>query len=218
MSDAPRQEEQMRRHIVMTTFGSLLIALTLAGVALGGPPFRAKPFEFDPTNSGIVEAAWISHEGLADTGNANHALFLAKDGPTPTVASSGAVINGVTGLTLSELGYDVRNDGHCGAGAPRFNVTMSNDPPNTTHFIGCTTGTTTGPMTDPQGNLWSRKRWTAADLANPVKTFPPITVASGTVVSIAIVFDEGTDQGVGFTHLDNIDVNGVLIGKPGNAF
>jgi hypothetical protein len=40
---------------------------------------------------------------------------------------------------------------------------------------------------------------------------------SGTVVGISIVFDEGTDVGAGFTHLDNIDVNGVLIGKPGNA-
>ena len=190
-----------------------LVILALAVAALAGPPFRAKPFEFDPGNTGIAEAAWIPHEGLPDAGNANHALFLAKDGPTATVASSGAILQGVAGITLNELGYDVRNDGHCGAGAPRFNVTMSDG----LHFIGCVAKPGSGALMDPQGNAWTRKRWTALDLANPLFTAPPITGLSGTVVSISILFDEGTDQGQGFTHLDNIDVNGVLIGKPGNA-
>jgi hypothetical protein len=199
------------------TFVSLavLVVLALAVAALAGPPFRAKPFEYDPTNTGIVEAVWIPHEGLPDSGNSNHALFLAKDGLTATNASAGAILQGVAGITLTELGYDVRDDGHCGAGAPRFNVTMSSDG---LHFIGCAAGPVTGSFTDPQGNTWTRKRWNAAALANPGITFPPITALSGTVVSIAIVFDEGTDQGEGFTHLDNIDVNTVLIGKPGNAF
>jgi len=193
-----------------------LVGLTVSGIALAGPPFRAKPFEFDPNSTGIVEAAWVAHEGLPDAGNSNHALLLAKDGLTATVASSGAIIQGVSGITLSELGYDVRTDGHCGAGAPRFNVTMSNDG---LHFIGCAAGPVSGaPQTDPQGNLWIRKRWNSLALANPVLTFPPITPLSGTVVSISILFDEGTDQGVGFTHLDNIDINTVLIGKPGNAW
>lgn len=195
-----------------------LVVLVLAAVVLAGPPFRAKPFEFDPTNSGIVEAAWIPHEGLPDNnGNSNHALFLSKDGLTATNASSGAILQGVAGITLTELGFDVRNDGHCGAGAPRFNVTMSNDG---LHFVGCIYGAVTGTFTDPQGNIWTRRRWTAPALASmtAVVAFPPITPASGTVVSISIVFDEGSDQGQGFTHLDNIDVNGVLIGKPGNAF
>jgi hypothetical protein len=31
------------------------------------------------------------------------------------------------------------------------------------------------------------------------------------------VFDEGTDMGVGFIYLDNININGVLIQKPGTA-
>jgi hypothetical protein len=195
---------------------ALLVTVTLAGIALAaGSHFRAKPFEFDPLNTQIVEAAWIPQEGLPDAGNSNHALFLAKDGLTAINASSGAIIQGVSGITLTELGYDVRTDGHCGAGAPRFNVTMSNDG---IHFIGCAVGPVFGPpLTDPQGNTWIRKRWDAAALANPVITYPPITALSGTVVRISIVFDEGTDQGEGFTHLDNIDINTVLIGKPGNG-
>jgi hypothetical protein len=35
------------------------------------------------------------------------------------------------------------------------------------------------------------------------------------VASLILVFDEGTDQGVGFVNLDNIDVNGTMRGKPG---
>ena len=191
---------------------AVLVGVTLAGVALAGPPFRAKPFEFDPDATGIVEAAWVPHEGLPDAGNANHALLLVKDGPTTTNASSGAVIQGVAGITLMELGFDVRSDGHCGAGAPRFNVTMSNDG---LHFVGCAAGPVAGVLTDPQGNLWIRKRWDPVALL--LTANPPITLLSGTVVRISILFDEGTDQGQGFTHLDNIDINGVLIGKPGNA-
>jgi hypothetical protein len=37
------------------------------------------------------------------------------------------------------------------------------------------------------------------------------------VVRISIVFDEGTDVGPGYAYLDDININGTLIGKPGNA-
>jgi len=192
-----------------------LVGLALVGAALAGPPFRAKPFEFDPDGTGIVDAAWLAHEGLPDAGNSNHALFLAKDGLTATNASSGAIIQGVAGIMLTELGFDVRTDGHCGAGAPRFNVRLASDPPmSPPHFLGCAAGPVSGPpLIDPQGNTWIRKRWDMLALL-ALGTIPP----GSTVVSISIVFDEGTDAGPGFTHLDNIDINGVLIGKPGNAF
>jgi hypothetical protein len=75
----------------------------------------------------------------------------------------------------------------------------------------------TDTLTDSRGQTWSRKRWTAAELAAAT---PPIVAASGTVVSITIILDEGTDAGPDFTgqsFLDNFDVNGALMGKPGNA-
>jgi hypothetical protein len=37
---------------------------------------------------------------------------------------------------------------------------------------------------------------------------------------VEIVFDEGTDAGpdfTGFVFIDNIDINGTLVGKPGAA-
>jgi hypothetical protein len=34
----------------------------------------------------------------------------------------------------------------------------------------------------------------------------------GAVTSIDLVFDEGTDQGTGYTLLDNIEINGTVVG------
>ena len=44
----------------------------------------------------------------------------------------------------------------------------------------------------------------------------PISWSVGKVKSIAIIYDEGIDTGPdfkGWTYLDNIDINGVLIGQ-----
>jgi hypothetical protein len=48
-----------------------------------------------------------------------------------------------------------------------------------------------------------------------VPGFPPV-LPTQTVQSITIIFDEGTDQGnsSGMAVIDNIDINGVLIGSP----
>ncbi len=99
------------------------------------------PFEFDPGNTDTVEATWAPGQGLPDQhGSKNEALLLTKLTTTPTNAASGANITNVKGITLTELGFDVRSDGHCGAGAPRFNVVTSD---GTTHFAGCAAGITT---------------------------------------------------------------------------
>ena len=206
----------------------MIAALAPAVVSAGqAGRVKAKPFEFvgiagacgpgSPAGEDTVIAEWMTHEGLPDAGRSDHALFLQKLGVTSNCASAGAVINPVAGITLSQLGYDVRDDGHCGAGAPRFNVVMSNDG---LHFVGCAAGPSTGTLTDSRGATWTRKRWTATDLANGALASPPITAASGTVIRISIVFDEGADTGPDFTgqtFLDNIDINGTLIRKPGLA-
>ncbi|MGH2530989.1 MAG: hypothetical protein ACRDJW_01670 [Thermomicrobiales bacterium] len=173
----------------------ILAALTIAsgGTALAGG-YKAKPFSFDPDGVGCGTGAWVAQVGLPDAGRSNHGLVLTKDCPTSTVASGGAVLEGFEGETLTSLGFDYRNDGHCGAGAPRFNVTTSSG----TLFFGCAAGAATD-----LGN-----GWTHVDMAVP---------AGVTIERIIIVFDEGTDQGAGFVVLDNIEVNGVVIGKPGNA-
>ncbi len=146
---------------------------------------------------------------MPDAGGSDHALYLAKMGPTATNAAAGASIDGVKGINLTEIGWDVRTDGHCGAGAPRCNVVTMD---GVTHFIGCNSPApiTVTVVTDSQGRTWERRRY------SPASAFPPIA-PTDKVKSIDIVFDEGTDQGQGFVYVDNIDVNGTIMGKPGAA-
>ena len=197
----------------------LVATLALAGSAAGVPPagvalkkMKVKPFVFDPDGTGIVSSKWVGHQGLADAGRSDHALELKKLGSTATNASSGGVVHGVKNLMLTELGFDYEVGGHCGAGGPRFNVTLSTGQ---TFFFGCSHGDVVGTMTDRNGDLWNRVRFSSADAfpADGVSVWPGLGMAQ--VQSLVIVFDEGTDQGVGFVRLDNIDVNGKMRGKPG---
>lgn len=182
-------------------------SLFLAGPALAGDPLQVKPWVYDPDNTGTVSSAWVTKIGLPDAGKSNHALLLTKNTATATFAASGATVT-FSG-TLTELGFDVRNDSHCGAGAPRFNVYTTS---GVYYFYGCEYGTHT-----PVNADWTRVRFAAAD-GIPSDGVSLITDWDEVeVTGIDIVFDEGTDVGVGYAVLDNIDVNGVLIGKPGAA-
>ena len=177
------------------TLGMLLGVTTMLFAAAF---IKALPGVYDPDHTGIISSAWVAGIGLPDAGQSNHGLYLAKEGPTSTNASAFVVIDGVEGIKLTELGYDVKDGSHCSGGAPRFNVSATDG----FHFVGaCTNGTVTG--TPAPG--WTRFRFSDA------QAFPPID-PNATINSIAIVFDEQ-----GSAVIDNIDVNGTLIGKPGNA-
>lgn len=146
-------------------------------------------------------------------------LLLAKTGPSANFAAAGAELNNVTGTVLTELGWDLRKTGgsaspmgsHCGAGSPRWDIQT------TTHsyFLGCNSPPAT---TQLQGDGWLRMRWGGAAplLAYCVDcTGFPLGPVTGTVVRLQIVFDEGQDVGPDFfgaAFLDNIDVNGTLVG------
>jgi hypothetical protein len=146
----------------------------------------------------------------------NEGLLLVKTGPTSNFAAAVAELVNVKTITLTELGYDIRKVGlsadprgsHCGAGAPRFNVVTSD---GLVHFLGC--NSPPAAQTPSTNGGWLRLRWNAAELA---AAFPPIL--PGNVVNrIVIVFDEGQDPSggpdqFGAAILDNIDVNGTLVG------
>jgi hypothetical protein len=205
---------------------------------------RAEPFAFVgragdcgpgyPAGSQIVTAAWLGGMGLPDNGGPNvgtnpadnpnkndrhSGLLLSKNGPTPDCSSSGARIRGLGRIEVDAdfvLGFDFRNGGHCGAGAPRFNVTVRNELTGmeTSHFVGgCANAAPVPSEQDPQ---WSRVRFTAA------QQFPPIPPGSR-VRSISILYDEGTDvgtpqdpNGVGLAVIDNIFIDGRFI-RRGNG-
>lgn len=185
----------------------LIAVVVVAMIAEGGQgqskKFAAKTFIEDPDETDTVVAAWLTHVGLPDAGKSNHALFLQKDTDTATNALAGAKIKWLKDklvTDLTELGWDYMNGGHCTANAPRFVITV-----DAVEFtFGCSSGTASPAPDDPVN--WTRVRF---DLT----TLP----TTGTIEDGKIIFDEGTDAGTGQIYLDNIDINGALIGKPGKA-
>lgn len=187
-----------------------------------GCPTGAKTAVCDPTdpNCGTFVAGPLYTDPACPTGDSknrrNEGLLLAKTGPTANIAAAGADLKHVKGITLTELGYDIRKAGptvdddrgsYCGAGAPRFNVETTTG----FFFVGCNSP---APTSQTAGTGFIRLRWTPVQGFNAATgLLEPIT---GTVKSIMIVFDEGTDTGpnnFGLAVLDNIDVNGVLVGR-----
>jgi hypothetical protein len=190
---------------------------------------KADPWEFvgkagdcGPTaGSNIVTAAWLDGMGLPDGAGSDKkdrrsGLLLSKNGPTADCSAAGATIKGVKGMTVDAgftLGYEYRNGGHCGAGAPRFNVVARLGETETFHFVGgCSNDTSPTPAGQDPAE-WTRVMF---QTSNPAESFPVIPAGS-TIVSISIVYDEGTDsatndtQGVGLAVIDNIYINGAII-------
>jgi len=219
------------KHLYKGVVAGVVLAMVVATGAWAASKFnKVEPKKFDPAKTFLVQAAWQNGIGCptnapvavypatkptttytaCPTGDTkdkkNAGLLLAKTGPTNNNASAVATLKNVKGINLTELGYDIRKPSspsdsrgsHCGAGAPRFNVTTSSG----TTFIGCNSP---APTVTPEGanNEWLRLRW---------------TVSVANVKSISIVFDEGQDTGpdnFGLAVLDNIDVNGTLVGRNG---
>jgi hypothetical protein len=235
---------------------ALAIVTLTAGVAYAAARFAVTASEYDPAHTFLVQAQWLegigcpTNAGVSANGSTitshytdpacltgdtsdshNQGLLLAKTGPTANWASAGANITGVKGITLTELGYDIRKYGpdtragargsHCGAGAPRFNVTASDGV--TYDFIGCNSGATPA-TSEVDGQGWIRLRWgngtILAFAANGPAAGTVVNISGKTVTSIQIVFDEGQDTNpdfFGLAVLDNIDVNGTLVGRGDNA-
>ena len=199
--------------------------------------FRAVPAVFvgtapgcapSPSGSNIVTSAWLPGMGLPDNGTSNitpssppnrdphRGLLLSKDGATADCSSALARILGVGGLLVTanfHLGFDYRDGGHCGAGAPRFNVAWRLDGTDGFSFVGgCTNTAPLTALQDPP--QWSRATFFTAD---PAQSFPPIPPGAR-IRSITLIIDEGTDssslqdpEGIGLAVVDNIDINGQLI-------
>jgi uncharacterized repeat protein (TIGR01451 family) len=157
-------------------------------------------------------------------------IQLSKPCPTATNAEADALIispltNGTTPIsTVVSAGFDIQNNTHCGAGAPRFEFALDNN----THFV-LTLGCQAGHPVD-LGNGFSRISFTAADIAAGV-------VAAGgtpasTITQIFVLFDEGTDtppvasspgSGIpgigtpGTAVIDNIMLNGAVFAAAGST-
>lgn len=152
-------------------------------------------------------AAWRAHEGQPDTrGKADHALYFQKMTATATFAAGVAVIDGLEGqlaTALTILSWEHRNDGWCGAGAPRWNLGLTDvNGVNHTVFLGCFEADDV-----PSGVTgWTVDSWNVQAKIIAAGVDP----TTATIRGLAIVFDEGTDVGPGFVYLDNITVNATV--------
>jgi hypothetical protein len=242
---------KLRTLVVTLAILTLTASATYAAVR-----FSVTASEFDPAKTFLVQAQWLDGIGCptnakvssdgstvtshytdpacatGDTSDShNQGLLLVKTGPTANFAAAQADIMGVKGITLTELGYDIRKSGadtragargsHCGAGAPRFNVTASDGV--IYDFIGCNSGATPA-TSEVDGQGWIRLRWGSGTIpafaANGPQAGQIVNISGIKVSSIQIVFDEGQDTGpdnFGLAVLDNIDVNGTLVGRGENA-
>jgi hypothetical protein len=180
----------MRRF--MCAAACVLAALVIPTAALAGG------YTLHPSGFGEHSySAWKGQEGLPDsTGGKNQALYFQKMTSTTTVAAGVAVFEGVEGLATSDLGdleFWWRTDGHCGAGAPRFNIRIQTTlGPRVTQFVGCQEMIQGATQVAPNGQTFEQR------------TFPAGAILPGTVVSLSLVFDEGNDVGQGFVYIDDI--------------
>lgn len=184
------------------------LVVMLPALVAAKKPLRVEPWVFDPNAVGGVSSDW---EPFSGHGNSDPALVMVKEQPTAVDAAAGATVVGADGDVLTELGFDVFDGGHCGAGAPRFDVVADNGK---LYFFGCTYGTHT-PAPDKPGTF-TRVRFGDADAQPQDGVFDWPGFGNVRIVSIDLVFDEGPDIGpdfTGFTAVDNVDVNGELVGR-----
>ena len=177
--------------------------------ASSGGGLHAWAYAYDPTGTNTVAATWMDGTGAASTSTAttaadtrNQGLLLSKTSNASNQAQAGVVIRDVEGISLTQLGYDIRVGSQCTATSPRFVVVTTDD---VVHKIGCASGTA---QPAPVAG-WKRLRF---DPANPAQTVPAIPAGSK-VKSIHLVHDGGPEAGSSIVVLDNIDINGKIIGQ-----
>jgi hypothetical protein len=198
----------------MRKLGLILVSVLL-GLLLAAPQSAsAGAFVLHPSGFGEHSySSWKGGEGLPDnTGKQDQALYFQKMTDTTTFAAGVAIFKGFEGMptsAISSLEFWWGTDGHCGAGAPRFNVRFVDLTGNpVTLFFGCNSGMTptdpTSTQVAPNGRIFERRCAGVCDV--------PLALPPGTIRSVAIVFDEGTTAGgvptgfAGFVFLDNIVV------------
>jgi len=184
-----------------TTVTVALIITSSSGGGTSGTMF-AQPYMSD-SQSGTLAAAWVDNLGaspLSTTDARNRGLVLAKSASALATAWAGASIQNVTGMSLKELSFDFRASIPCSADSPHF-VVVTTD--GVKHMVGgCTSSPNAPPSSAPTG--WTRLWF---DLSQGTQAI------SSPIQSISLVLDKGTASTGSIAVIDNIEVNGVLVGK-----
>jgi hypothetical protein len=118
-------------------------------------------------------------------------LHLSKPCTTPTNASAGATITGMSGQTFSSASFTLANAAQCQGGSPRFNVVTN----VMTYFLGCNNVI---PVINGDGT--ATYTFTAATIAAAGNQ---VSVPTGTISSVDVLIDVQ-----GSADLSNITFNG----------
>jgi hypothetical protein len=186
-----------------------------------GCPTNAKyaPYPATSATSTYTDPACVTGDS---SDKDNEGLLLAKTGPTENNAEPFAELKNLKGVAISELGYDLRKTGStldlrgstCSVQAPMFQLQTKD---GTVYYIGCMS-----PPPDVQipGDGYLRLRWGGSATLMAYRNGSELVSISGMKFDkVYIVFQDGyggatADQSkFGLAVLDNIDVNGVLVGE-----
>lgn len=199
--------------------GALALPAAASAQAIDGGHGGGRSVRLDPFHFGLgALATWARDAGEPSSHGGGdpqrYGLLLQKLTATTNFSAAGASLfrGQMDADDLDRLAFDISGvedmefgtaNGYCGAGAPRFNVVSD---AAATCFLGCTHGARTQ---DARSGWWT------------ISFVPPFTQyagceggVTGTIRSISIVFDEGTDVGPGSVVLDNVRVNNRVIDKP----
>jgi hypothetical protein len=159
------REKRMKRLIILSATAAA--ALALAGVAAAA----LVPWTFVDTGVSCSPTSTFS----------SGVLHLSKPCTTPTVASAGATITGVSGQTFTSASFTLASASQCQGGSPRFNVVTNVK----TFFLGCNNVT---PTLNADGT--ATYTFTAATIAAGGNQ---VDVPTGTISSVDVLIDvQGT--------------------------
>jgi Viral BACON domain len=168
-----------------------------------GDGAQVHPFTFDSGGRGSVSANWTSGAGIpvrSSRDTTQQGLVLVKKNTSPVNAMSGVTVSGAAGSPLTQLGFDIRSDSECTMRAPQF-VVVTND--NVIHVAGCAYGASQN-LSVPG---WKRVSFNPTNSSQVTPAVQP----NATVKTVALVMDQITRTGIAV--LDNINLNGTLVGK-----
>lgn len=202
------RKDEMKTSLIILVLVSIVLFPVVVPAAPGkNGKLSAKPYITNHLYEDVLDAAWIPHQGIVDSGKSYHALYFQKDDVTSLDGYAAAKIKPFSdkaATELVELGFDYKTGGHCTLNAPRWVVNID----GTDYSLGCASGVVSVSPDDPN---WTRVRFATTEFTT---AGIPTT---GTINSLKLVFDEGTDLGPGNIYMDNIDVNGRLIRKSGKG-
>ena len=212
----------MRKMLKFVRVGAALLAAIVVAPAVAAPKDRIKvrPDTFiDQTGDlcggpgtaaepNAAAAKWVNRAGV--TGRpGDFGLLMRKSAPTPTCAAALARVTGFEGNVVEAtdlFGYAYRNDEYCGAGAPRFNVTVEDvNGTLATYAAGCANAATT----ESTSGSWTTKAWSPANFFF-LNGDPTVPLLGSEIVRVVLVFDEGPGE----NHLDNIKYNTLVATSP----